>query len=92
MSLDVWDDQTSSGPVNWDSLGIIGSFSKDMKELYVPWDSTTPSESFKVLELQDFFMKLSYELERKCVLLTWMFTFLSFWCWFHVSYSGLVLL
>ena len=78
VSLDVCDDQTSSGPVNWDSLGIIGAFSKDMKELYVPWDSTTPSENFKVLELQDFFMKLSYELERKCVLLTWMFTFLLF--------------
>ena len=55
MSLDVWDDQTSSGPVNWDSLGIIGSFSKDMKELYVPWDSTTPSESFKVFGTTGFF-------------------------------------
>ena len=62
--------------MEWEKLGIIGSFSSDMKELYVPWDAETASESFKVMELQDFFMKLSLELERKVVLLTWIGTFL----------------
>jgi len=71
LSLDVWDDQTESGPVDWNKLGIIASFENEMKDVYSPWNAVEASQSIKAMELQDFFMKLSLGLERKVVLLTW---------------------
>ena len=66
LSLDVWDDETESGPVDWNKLGVIGSFRNDMKECYFPWDAENASESITALELQDFFMRLALGLES-CV-------------------------
>ena len=84
LSLDVWDDETESGPVDWNKLGIIGSFRNDMKECYFPWDAENASESITALELQDFFMRLALGLEKNVVLLTWIVILLLV-CFFYVA-------
>lgn len=50
--------------VQWDKLNVTAKFSKNLRKVYIPWDSESPSESLTCWDIQEYLWLLSQQLER----------------------------
>ncbi len=50
--------------IKWDQLNVIAEFSKDLRKVYIPWDSDTASECLTCWDIQEYLWLLSQQLER----------------------------
>ena len=56
--------QFDDNDIQWNQLEVTAKFSKDLRKVYIPWDSDTASDSLTCWDIQEYLWLLSQQLER----------------------------